>query len=435
MISRYTLPEMEKVWSETNKYDNWLKVEIAVCWALKEVGTIPVDDYNKIKKSNYNYKRLNEILSDTKHDMTAFLLSITENMSDEGRWIHYGLTTSDVWDTATSLQIVEAANIILVQLKNLKNILTNQAIKHKDTVMMGRTHGIHAEPMTLGLKFLLWAEEISRSQIRLENSIIQINIGKISGPVGTNASVSPKVEELTCERLGLNVAPISNQIIQRDRYADFMTTLAICGGSLEKFATEIRSLQRTEIGELQEPFGSLQTGSSSMPHKKNPDITERICGLSRILRGNSLVALENISLWGERDISHSSAERIVLPDSCFTINYMLHKFIEIMEGLIINEDKMKENINYTRGLIYSQRLMLTLISKGMTRDIAYRIVQKSSNDSWNNKIEFKTLISNNTEIKDILSLKEIDEVFDINYYLRNISYKFNNSNLIKDRLS
>jgi adenylosuccinate lyase len=253
--------------------------------------------------------------------------------------------------------------------------------------------------------------------------------------VGTNASVSPKVEELTCERLGLNVAPISNQIIQRDRYADFMTTLAICGGSLEKFATEIRSLQRTEIGELQEPFGSLQTGSSSMPHKKNPDITERICGLSRILRGNSLVALENISLWGERDISHSSAERIVLPDSCFTINYMLHKFIEIMEGLIINEDKMKENINYTRGLIYSQRLMLTLISKGMTRDIAYRIVQKSSNDSWNNKIEFKTLISNNTEIKDILSLKEIDEVFDINYYLRNISYKFNNSNLIKDRLS
>ena len=432
MISRYTLPEMEKVWSDSNKYDNWLKVEIAVCWALKEVGTIPQEDFNKIEKSNYDYDRLNEILEDTKHDMTAFLLSITEKMGNEGRWIHFGLTTSDVWDTATSMQIVQAANIILDQIKNLKKLLANLSVKYKDTVMMGRTHGIHAEPITLGLKLLLWTEEIGRAEKRLENSISQINFGKISGPVGTNASVSPEVEKLTCDKLGLNVAPVSNQIIQRDRYADFMTTLAICGGSLEKFATEIRSLQRTEIGELQEPFGDLQTGSSSMPHKKNPDITERICGLSRVLRGNALVSLENISLWGERDISHSSAERITLPDSCFTINYMLFKFTEIMTGLIVNEDKMIDNINLSRGLIYSQRLMLTLISKGMTRDTAYRIVQKNSNDAWNNKIELKKLISENIEVNKTLSNQEIEEVFDINYYLKNINYKFENSKLIKE---
>ena len=432
MISRYTLPEMEKVWSDSNKYDNWLKVEIAVCWALKEVGTIPQEDFNKIEKSNYDYDRLNEILEDTKHDMTAFLLSITEKMGNEGRWIHFGLTTSDVWDTATSMQIVQAANIILDQIKNLKKLLANLSVKYKDTVMMGRTHGIHAEPITLGLKLLLWTEEIGRAEKRLENSISQINFGKISGPVGTNASVSPEVEKLTWDKLGLNVAPVSNQIIQRDRYADFMTTLAICGGSLEKFATEIRSLQRTEIGELQEPFGDLQTGSSSMPHKKNPDITERICGLSRVLRGNALVSLENISLWGERDISHSSAERITLPDSCFTINYMLFKFTEIMTGLIVNEDKMIDNINLSRGLIYSQRLMLTLISKGMTRDTAYRIVQKNSNDAWNNKIELKKLISENAEVNKTLSNQEIEEVFDINYYLKNINYKFENSKLIKE---
>tara|TARA_B100001142_G_scaffold89561_2_gene91314 strand:+ start:1751 stop:3052 length:1302 start_codon:yes stop_codon:yes gene_type:complete len=432
MISRYTLPEMEKVWSDSNKYDNWLKVEIAVCWALKEVGTIPQEDFDKIEKSNYDYNRLNEILEDTKHDMTAFLLSITEKMGNEGRWIHFGLTTSDVWDTATSMQIVQAANIILDQIKNLKKLLANLSIKYKDTVMMGRTHGIHAEPITLGLKLLLWTEEIGRAEKRLENSISQINFGKISGPVGTNASVSPEVEKLTCDKLGLNVAPVSNQIIQRDRYADFMTTLAICGGSLEKFATEIRSLQRTEISELQEPFGDLQTGSSSMPHKKNPDITERICGLSRLLRGNALVSLENISLWGERDISHSSAERITLPDSCFTINYMLFKFTEIMAGLIVNEDKMIDNINLSRGLIYSQRLMLTLISKGMTRDTAYRIVQKNSNDAWNNKIELKKLISENDEVNKTLSNQEIEEVFDINYYLKNINYKFENSKLLKE---
>ncbi len=432
MISRYTLPEMEKVWSDSNKYDNWLKVEIAVCWALKEVGTIPQEDFDKIEKSNYDYNRLNEILEDTKHDMTAFLLSITEKMGNEGRWIHFGLTTSDVWDTATSMQIVQAANIILDQIKNLKKLLANLSIKYKDTVMMGRTHGIHAEPITLGLKLLLWTEEIGRAEQRLENSISQINFGKISGPVGTNASVSPEVEKLTCDKLGLNVAPVSNQIIQRDRYADFMTTLAICGGSLEKFATEIRSLQRTEISELQEPFGDLQTGSSSMPHKKNPDITERICGLSRVLRGNALVSLENISLWGERDISHSSAERITLPDSCFTINYMLFKFTEIMAGLIVNEDKMIDNINLSRGLIYSQRLMLTLISKGMTRDTAYRIVQKNSNDAWNNKIELKKLISENDEVNKTLSNQEIEEVFDINYYLKNINYKFENSKLLKE---
>ena len=432
MIDRYSRPEMKKIWSDENKYDKWLKVELAACEAWTQLGEIPEDDMSKLRSANYNIDRLNEVLNVTKHDMTAFLKSITESIGPEGRWIHKGLTTSDVWDTATSMQIVQAANIILDQIKNLKKLLANLSVKYKDTVMMGRTHGIHAEPMTLGLKLLLWTEEISRSELRLKQSIEQINVGKISGPVGTNATVSPEVEKLTCDKLKIKVAPVSNQIIQRDRYADFMTTLAICGGSLEKFATEIRSLQRTEIGELQEPFGDLQTGSSSMPHKKNPDITERICGLSRVLRGNALVSLENISLWGERDISHSSAERITLPDSCFTINYMLFKFTEIMTGLIVNEDKMIDNINLSRGLIYSQRLMLTLISKGMTRDTAYRIVQKNSNDAWNNKIELKKLISENIEVNKTLSNQEIEEVFDINYYLKNINYKFENSKLIKE---
>ena len=432
MIPRYTLPGMEKVWSETNKYDNWLRVEKAVCWALTQTGIIPQKDYKLIEKSTYNYKRLNEILADTKHDMTAFLQSITENLGDEGRWIHYGLTTSDIWDTSTSLQILQASKIILAQITKLKNLLSQLALENKNTVMMGRTHGIHAEPITLGLKLLLWAEEMSRSELRLKHSIKQINVGKISGPVGTNATVSPEVEKLTCEKLKLQVAPVSNQIIQRDRYADFISTLAICGGSLEKFATEIRSLQRTEIDELQEPFGELQTGSSSMPHKKNPDVSERICGLSRVLRGNNIVALENISLWGERDISHSSAERIILPDSCFIINYMLYKFTEIMEGLIINKNKMLDNINLSKGLIYSQRLMLTLIAAGMIREKAYRIVQESSNKAWNEGIELKELISINKDVTSILNNQEIQKVFDINYFLKNIDYKFKQSKLIKE---
>jgi len=432
MIPRYRLPGMEKVWSETNKYDNWLRVEKAVCWALSQTGIIPQKDYKLIEKSTYDYKRLNEILADTKHDMTAFLLSITENLGDEGRWIHYGLTTSDIWDTSTCLQILQASKIILNQITKLKNLLSQLALENKNTVMMGRTHGIHAEPITLGLKFLLWAEEMSRSELRLKQSIEQINVGKISGPVGTNATVSPEVEKLTCEKLKLKVAPVSNQIIQRDRYADFISTLAICGGSLEKFATEIRSLQRTEINELQEPFGELQTGSSSMPHKKNPDVSERICGLSRVLRGNSIIALENISLWGERDISHSSAERIILPDSCFTINYMLHKFTEIMEGLIINKNKMLDNINLSKGVIYSQRLMLTLISAGMIREKAYRIVQENSNKAWNEGIELQELISKNKEVTSVLDNNEIQKVFDINYYLKNIDYKFKQSKLIKE---
>ena len=423
---------MKAIWSEDNKNDKWLNVELAVCEAWTADGAIPASDMEKLKKAKYDSALMESIFERTRHDMTAFLQSVTAGLGDEGRWLHMGLTSHDVQDTAQNLQLLEASDIILSDIDDLMKALADQAKQHKNTQMMGRTHGIHAEPMTLGLKLLLWTEEISRSELRLKQSIEQINVGKISGPVGTNATVSPEVEKLTCDKLKIKVAPVSNQIIQRDRYADFMTTLAICGGSLEKFATEIRSLQRTEIGELQEPFGDLQTGSSSMPHKKNPDITERICGLSRVLRGNALVSLENISLWGERDISHSSAERITLPDSCFTINYMLFKFTEIMTGLIVNEDKMIDNINLSRGLIYSQRLMLTLISKGMTRDTAYRIVQKNSNDAWNNKIELKKLISENIEVNKTLSNQEIEQVFDINYYLKNINYKFENSKLIKE---
>ena len=418
MIERYSRPEMKKVWSDQNKFDKWLKVELAVCEAWTEVGIIPTKDMAKLRTAQYNQKRLNEILEETKHDMTAFLQSITETLGNEGRWIHLGLTSNDVWDTATCLQMVDACKLLKNELIVLSNILKEKAVSYKNTLMMGRTHGVHAEPITFGLKIALWWSEIQRNIGRLDQAFDSISVGKISGAVGTHATVPPNIEKIVCDKLGLKVAAVSNQIVQRDRHAHLISTFAIIAASLEKFSTEIRGLQRSEIREVEEPFAPGQTGSSSMPHKRNPELTERICGLSRLIRGHSITALENVALWGERDISHSSAERIILPDSCLALDYIINIFSKVMNGLRVYPERMRDNMNITYGLLFSQRILLALVEKGLSREYAYKIVQGSSMQSWDEQTNFPDLIIQQKEVKELLSEKELKEIFDYSYYIR-----------------
>ena len=378
MIERYSRPEMKKIWSDKNKFDQWLRVEIAVCEGWAELGEIPRKDLAKLRKARYNLKRVAEFLKVTHHDMTAFLNSVAEGLGEESRFIHLGLTSSDVMDTALGLQLTQAADILSKDLAELISVLENRAVEHKHSIMMGRTHGVHAEPTTFGLKLALWAEEMKRNAQRLAEARKTISVGKISGAVGTYATVPPAVEQTACAKLGLSPAPISSQIIQRDRHAHFVTTLAIIASSLEKFATEIRSLQRTEVREVEEPFEAGQTGSSAMPHKRNPELCERICGLARLIRGYALTALENVALWHERDISHSSTERIILPDSCLALDYMLSLFTSIMRGLKVYTENMRRNVELTQGLIFSQRVLLALIDKGLSRREAYKLVQDNA---------------------------------------------------------
>jgi len=418
MIERYSRPEMKKVWSEQNKFDKWLQVELAVCEAWTQVGIIPSEDMIKLRNARYNELRLNEILVKTKHDMTAFLQSITEQLGDESRWIHWGLTSNDVWDTATCLQMVDACNLLKVELNSLANILRSKAILYKDTLMMGRTHGVHAEPLTFGLKLAVWWSETGRNLERLSQAFESISVGKISGAVGTHATVPPNIEKIVCKQLGLKVATVSNQIVQRDRHAHLISTFAIISASLEKFSTEIRGLQRSEIREVEEPFAPGQTGSSSMPHKRNPELTERICGLSRLIRGHSITALENVALWGERDISHSSAERIILPDSCLALDYSINIFSKVMDGLRVYPKRMRDNMDLTYGLVFSQRILLALVQKGLTRENAYNIVQTCSMRSWEEQIDFPELIVQNKEVTQLLSKPEIKEIFNYSYYIR-----------------
>ena len=375
MIERYSRPKMKKIWSDENKYNKWLLVEIAVCEAWTQEGIIPESDMAKLRNVNYDPIRLKEILDITKHDMTAFLRSITEKIGPEGRWLHLGLTTSDVWDTATSLQLIEAANLLEKELDILIDKLSELATNERHTLMIGRTHGVHAEPITFGLKLAIWWDEMRRAKLKLQQAKNSISVGKLSGPVGTYATIPPNLETKVCEILGIQAAPVSNQIVQRDRHAHFVTTLALIASSLDKFATEIRGMQRTEVREVEEPFSEGQTGSSSMPHKRNPELTERVCGLARLIRGHSLASMENVALWGERDISHSSAERIILPDSCLALDYMLSIFNHVMSGIRIYRDRMLENIELTHGLVFSQRVMLELVEKGISRENAYEIVQ------------------------------------------------------------
>ncbi len=433
MIERYSRPRMKKIWSDKSRFDQWLKVEIAVCEAWAELGEIPREDIVKIKKAGYDLNRVAEFLKVTHHDMTAFLNSVAESLGPESRFVHLGLTSSDVMDTALGMQLTQAAGILAKDIAELVSILENKAIEHKYTLMMGRTHGVHAEPTTFGFKIALWTEEMKRNAQRLAEATKNISVGKISSTVGTYATVPPRVEEIACARLGLTPAPISSQIIQRDRHAQFLTTLAIIAGSLEKFATEIRGLQRTEVREAEEPFAEGQTGSSSMPHKRNPELCERICGLARLIRGHALTSLENIALWHERDISHSSTERIILPDSCLALDYMLSIFTSIMKGLRVYRENMQRNMALTQGVIFSQRVLLALIDKGLTREEAYEMVQDNAMKAWANKKSFLSLLEADRRITAHLSKKELNSLFDYNYYLRYVDTVFERLELTKSR--
>ncbi len=433
MIERYSRPEMKRVWSDENKYSKWLDVEIAVCDAWAEQGAIPRNAIPKIKLAKCSLKRMEEILQETRHDMTAFLGSVAESIGDESRFIHMGLTSSDVMDTATSLQLVEAANILIQDVKDLTAVLAQRAMEHKNTLIIGRTHGVHAEPTSFGLKLALWVEEMRRNLHRLAEARKIISVGKISGAVGNYATVPPQVELRACYKLGLDPAPISNQILQRDRHAQYVTTLAIIAGSLEKFATEIRALQKTEVREVEEPFSSGQTGSSAMPHKRNPELTERICGLARLARGFALTSLENIALWHERDISHSSNERIVLPDACLTLDYILALFASVMKNLQVYPARMKKNLDLTHGLVFSQRVMLALINKGLGRQKAYEMVQRNAMKAWKGNRSFLALLKADAEVTGALPTKELEALFDYQYYLQHVDEIFQRLGLTKSQ--
>ena len=431
MIERYSRPRMKKVWSDESKFGKWLEVEIAVCEAWAELGVIPREAVPKIKLARVNLKRMEEIFKETHHDMTAFLGAVAETIGAESRFIHLGLTSSDVMDTTLSLQLVEAAEILNQDIRELISVLAGRAIEHKFTVMIGRTHGVHAEPITFGLKLALWVEEMRRNLHRLTEAKRAIAVGKISGAVGTYATLSPEVEEKACAKLGLAPAPVSSQVLQRDRHAQFVTTLAIIASSLEKFATEIRGLQRTEVLEVEEPFAAGQTGSSAMPHKRNPELCERICGLARLVRGYALTAMENIALWHERDISHSSTERIILPDSCLILDYSLALFTSVMSQLQIYPRKMKQNIDLTKGLIFSQRVMLALIDKGLSRQQAYQLVQRNAMKAWKANKNFLSLLKADPEVIAALSHAELEPLFDYQYHLRYIDEIFERLGLTK----
>ncbi len=433
MIERYSRPEMKKVWSDENKYDKWLEVEIAVCDAWAELGVIPRNAIPKIKLAKCNLKRMEEILKETRHDVTAFLGAVAESLGEESRFIHLGLTSSDVIDTATSLQLVEATEILIQDVKELTAALAQRAIEHKYTVMIGRTHGIHAEPTSFGLKMALWVEEMRRNLHRLAEAKKIISVGKISGAVGTYATVTPEVEQKVCHKLGLDPAPISNQVLQRDRHAQFVTTLAITAGSLEKFATEIRALQRTEVREVEEPFGTGQTGSSAMPHKRNPELSERVCGLSRLIRGYALTSMENIALWHERDISHSSNERIILPDACLALDYILALFTSVMRRLQVYPHRMKKNLDLTRGLVFSQRVMLALIDKGLSRQKAYELVQRNAMKAWKGNRNFLTLLKGDSDVTGTIPSEELEALFDYQHYLQHVDEIFQRLGLTKSQ--
>jgi len=426
MIERYSLPEMSSIWEDKFKFETWLKIEILACEARTAKGEIPSEDLEQIKsRAKFDVKRILEIEETTKHDVIAFLTNVAEYVGAASRHIHYGMTSSDILDTTLSYQMKKSGEILLKQLYEFKEVLKQRAVEHKSTICIGRTHGVHAEPTTMGLKFALWFEEIKRNIERLENAIDEISVGKISGAVGTFEHLSPDIEQYVCEKMGLKADPISTQIIQRDRHAQFLTTLAVIAATLEKIATEIRHLQKTEVLEAEEYFSKGQKGSSAMPHKRNPIISERICGLSRLIRSNSLAALENVSLWHERDISHSSVERIIIPDSCIALNYMLDLSIKLIKNLIIYPENMIKNVNLTRGLIFSQTFLLKFIEKGITREEAYKIVQDSAMTVWKNTdTDLKSELLKSDEVKKYLTKDEIEETFSFDKMLKNVDLIF-----------
>ena len=425
MIDRYTRPEMGAVWSDENRYRKWLDVELAVCEAWAELGRIPAQSLQKIKeKATFSVSRIEEIERTVKHDVIAFLEAVGEHVGEDARYIHIGLTSYDVVDTALSLLIKESLGKVLRDLARLRGVVKDQALRHKKTIMMGRTHGVHAEPITFGVKLLVWYEEIGRHEARLERALEAISVGRISGSVGTYIHLEPRVEEIALRRLGLEPAKVSTQVLQRDRHAEVLFTLALLGASLDKFATELRHLQKTEVLELEEPFTRGQKGSSSMPHKKNPVRAERVSGLSRILRGNLLVALENIPLWHERDISHSSAERVILPDSFILADYLLSETTDIIGSWAVREDRMRQNIEATKGLIFSQRVLLALTEKNVPRPRAYELVQRSSLRVWSENLGLKELLLADNDVRAALSPQEIEACFTLDTYLEKVDHIF-----------
>ncbi len=428
MIARYTRPAMGKIWTDENKFQTWLDIEILACEAQAELGVIPKEAVNVIRaKAKFDVKRIDEIELEVKHDVIAFLTNVGEYVGQESRFIHLGMTSSDILDTGLSLQMKQSADLLLKDLHKLNDILAKRANEYKYTVMIGRTHGIHAEPTTFGLKLALWFDETKRNIRRLEQARETIACGQISGAVGTYEHLDPFVEKYVCEKLGLKPAPISTQILQRDLHAEFLTTIAIIGSSLEKFATEIRHLQKTEVLEVEEYFSKGQKGSSAMPHKRNPITCERVAGLARVLRGNAQASMENISLWHERDITHSSVERIIIPDSCILLDYMLGLFTDIIDKLIVYPENMKKNLELTSGLIFSQEVLLALTKKGMKREDAYAAVQKYAMEVWSReagKKSFKEVLKSDSNIIKYLSNSELDELFDLKKSIRNVDYIF-----------
>jgi len=425
MIDRYSLPRMSAIWSEENKFRKMLDAELFACEALAKLGKIPKSSLFQIqKRARFDVKRINEIEKETNHDVIAFIKNVSEYVGEDAKFIHMGLTSSDVLDTALSAQMTEACDIIIDDVKKLLSILRRKARRYKKSVMIGRTHSVHAEPMTFGLKMALYHEEMKRNLQRLVRARETIAVGKISGAVGTYANIEPSVEEYVCKKMGLKAARISTQILQRDRHAEFLNAIAITGTCLEKYATEFRLLQHTEIGEVEEYFSSTQKGSSAMPHKKNPILCERIAGLARILRANALVSMDNIVLWHERDISHSSAERVILPDSTILLDYILNKFMDIVGHLLVHEDRMIENLNKSGGVVFSGRLLLELVGKGLTRNEAYDKVQAVAFRAKKDAMPFKDALLADDGIRSVLNMDEIEEIFDFKYHVKHVDRIF-----------
>ncbi|GAB6157992.1 adenylosuccinate lyase [Desulfotomaculum varum] len=421
MIERYTLPEMKHIWSDQNKFQKWLEVEIAACEAMAQLGQIPAAALENIKqRAAFTVERILEIEQVTRHDVIAFLTCVAENVGEDAKYIHMGLTSSDVVDTAQCVRMKEAGELLLKRLQRLRQVLLDRAGEHRHTLMIGRTHGIHAEPMTFGLKMLLWVAETERNIERLQHAIKTVSVGAISGAVGTYANIDPRVEAYVCRKLGLKPARVSTQIIQRDRHAEYLCTLAVIAASLDKFATEIRNLQRTDILEVEEYFNQGQKGSSAMPHKRNPITAENVSGLSRVVKANAMAALDNVTLWHERDISHSSAERVIIPDSTTALDFMLYRFTGIMEKLLVYPENMNRNLEKTLGLVFSQRVLLALVDKGLSRERAYELVQRNAMQAWHTGTKFLELLQADADIKAHLTDTELAGLFDYGYHLRHI---------------
>ena len=425
MIPRYTHPEMGRIWSEQRRFETWLQVEVAAAEAMADAGIVPREAARDLAlKGGFDIERINEIEQTTQHDVIAFTTAVAEHVGPSARWLHFGLTSSDVVDTAQAIQMREACDLILAGLTGLQRAIRERAFEHQRTVMIGRTHGVHAEPMTLGLKLALWFAELGRAIDRMERAREVICVGKISGAVGTFAHLDPDIEAEVCRRLGLQPAPVSSQIVQRDRHAELLTALALAAASLEKFALEVRGLQKTEIGEVEEPFGKGQKGSSAMPHKRNPIGCEQIVGLARLLRGNAMAAMENVALWHERDISHSSVERVILPDSFIALDHMLRRFTRIVKGLVVHPDRMRENLERSRGVVFSGQVLLELARRGVSREQAYEWVQRNALRSYDERKDFKALLLADADVTSVLSAAEIEKAFDLNQQLRNVSAIF-----------